>query len=188
MMKRRRGITLGELTASIVALGLALAAALSLQINGARSLNRIQSDISVSTPSAQAMRRVSETLRSAMSITLSSDGKTITYVLPKLTTTADTITGERELVFPLTSDGVTRSYTVSGGNLVSNPGGRILIRNISSTDPQSGSTQYNQVYNPFQSTTIGSRRAITITFICKEVANGKTRFARMKSTVLIQNS
>jgi Tfp pilus assembly protein PilW len=185
---KRRGISLAELLASMIAFLLALTAAISLQLTGSKSLNRIQSDLSVSTPSAQAMRRVSETLRSAMSITLSSDGKTITYILPKLTTTNDPVTGEKELVYPLVSDGVTRSFVVSGTNLVSNPGGRVLVRNISSTDPQVGSTQYNQTYNPFQSTTIGSRRAITITIICKEIANGKTRYARMKSTVLIQNS
>jgi len=184
----KRGMSLAELMASMIALLLALGAALSLQIGASRSMNRIQSDLSVSSPSAQAMRRVSETLRGAMTVSLSTDGKTITYVLPRTSTTADPITGEKELLFPLQSDGVTRSFVISGNRLISNPGGRVLIRNISSTDPNPNSTQYNQVYNPFQSTTIGSRRAITITLICKESANGAIRYSRMKSTVLIQNT
>lgn len=185
---KRRGFTLAELLASMIAMVIALTAVLALQMNASKSLNRMRSDLSVQGRSSQAMRRVADTLRQAMSVTLSSDGKTITYVLPKLTTTTDPVTGEKELFYPLTGDGVTRSFVVSGTNLVSNPGGRILIRNLSATDPQAGSTQYNKAYNPFQSTTIGSRRAITITFICSEIANGKTRYARMKSTVLIQNT
>lgn len=184
----KRGLTLAELMASMLALLMALGAALSLQVGASRSMNRIQSDLNVSSPSAQAMRRVSETLRGAMSVSISSDGKTITYLLPRVSSTSDPVTGEKELVFPLQSDGVTRSYVISGNNLISNPGGRVLVRNISSTDPRQGSTQYNQTYSPFQSTTIGSRRAITITLICKETANGAVRYARMKSTVLIQNS
>jgi hypothetical protein len=184
----RRGLTLTELLASIISMMLALTAALALQISVSKSMNRIQSDLSVSTKSSQAMRRVTENLRGAMSITLSGDGKTISYVLPKYATSSDPVTGEKELVYPLTSDGVARSFVISGTTLVSNPGGRVLVTNISSTDPQEGSTQYNLTYNPFQSTTIGSRRAITVTLICKETANGKTRYARMKSTVLIQNS
>lgn len=187
-MKKRRGFTLAELLASMVAFVMALGATFALQINASKSMTRVQSDMNVQTRSSQAMRRITDTLRQAMTVTLSSDGKTVTYTLPKLTTATDIVTGEKELVYPMVSDGVTRSFVVSGSNLISNPGGRILVRNISSIDPQTGSTQYNKVYNPFQSTTIGSRRAITVTLICSEVANGKVRYARMKSTVLIQNT
>jgi len=187
-MKKRRGFSLAELMASMVAMVMALGATFALQINASRSMTRVQTDMNVQNKSSLAMRRITDTLRQAMTVTLSTDGKTMTYTLPKLTTATDLVTGEKELVYPLVSDGVTRSFVVSGTNLVSYPGGRILVRNISAIDPQTGSTQYNKPYNPFQSTTIGSRRAITITLICSEVANGKVRYARMKSTVLIQNT
>jgi len=181
-------MTLIELMAALSVMSLALAGALTVLLQGLRSFQRIQADLTVSQPSAQAMRRISDTLRGAMSVSITNSGRTINYTLPVYLSTNDPVTGEREVRFPLQSDGVARSFSVSNGRLYAYPGGRVLAPNVQTTDPLSTSSQYNQAYAPFQSTTIGSRRAITVTLITLESAGGKNRFARMKSTVLIQNS
>ena len=185
----RRGLTLAELMATLGTLLMALVGAFMVMLTGMKSFQRTQADVSVSQPNAQAMRRIADTLRGAMSVTISNSGRTITYLLPRVSASADSATGEREVVYPFVSDGVVRSFSVdTAGRLVSQPDGRTLVRNISSTDPQQGSSQYNLIYAPFQSTTIGSRRAITITLISAESVAGTLRYARMKSTVLIQNA
>ncbi len=185
---KRRGLTLVELMATLAAAGMAIAGAFAVLLNSMQSFRRIQSDVSVSQPNSQAVRRITETLRGAFSITISNSGRTISYTLPAYTSIADPISGERELAFPLRSDGTARSFAVANGLLTANPGGRVLMRNVLATDPLPGSTQYNLAYAPFQSTTIGSRRAITVTLIAQETIRGKPRYARMKSTVLIQNA
>lgn len=187
-MSRRRGLTLIELTTTMAIATMAIGGALTLMVTGLKSFNKTRADINVSQPSAQAVRRVIDTLRGAMAVTITNSGKTITYQLPAYTSGADPDTGEKELRYPLRWDNVTRTYTVEGNKLVSYPGGKAIIKNLTATDPMPGSTQYGQAYAPFQSTTIGSRRAITVTFIALENASGKSRYARMKSTVLIQNA
>ncbi|MCC7435350.1 MAG: hypothetical protein IT363_11755 [Methanoregulaceae archaeon] len=187
-MSRRRGVTLIELMATLIAVVMAVAGAFAVMLGGLKSFQRTQAEVAVAQPNSQAIRRVVDTLRGAMSVTISNSGRTISYTLPARSATVDPVTGEQELVFPLTSDGVTRSFTVTNGQLVSQPGNRVLLRDVSAIDPLPDSSQFNQAYAPFQSTTIGSRRAITVTFIAAQPVAGETKFARMKSTVLIQNS
>lgn len=185
---RRRGLTLTELVATLGSMVLAVGGTFAVMLGGLRSFQKTDADIAVSQPNAQAMRRVVDTLRFARTVVISNSGKTITYTLPALTANVDPWTGEREIAYPVVSDGVTRSFSVANGKLTSEPGGRILLADVKATDPQQGSSQYSLAYAPFQSTTIGSRRAITVTFITQETVGGVSRFARMKSTVLIQNA
>lgn len=185
----RRGITLVELMAMLSVLALALGGAFMVMLTSLKAFKRTQADVNVSQPNAQAMRRIIDTLRGAISVTISNSGRTITYTLPAYTSTVDPVTGERELRYPFVSDGVVRSFYVStGGALRSTPDNKVMLRNVQSTDPDPGSSQYNLAYAPFQSTTIGSRRAITVTLIALETVAGTRRYARMKSTVLIQNA
>jgi Tfp pilus assembly protein PilW len=185
----RRGLTLVELMATLGTMLMAITGAFVVMLAGLKSFQRTQADVSVSQPNAQAMRRIADTLRGAMAVTILDSGRTISYQLPALTSSVNATTGEREFASPFVSDGVARSFSVStAGNLVSQPDGRTLLRNVRSTDPLPGSSQYNLTYAPFQSTTIGSRRAITVTLIALEGVAGTARYARMKSTVLIQNA
>lgn len=187
-MRTRRGFTLAELLATLVATTMALTGAFSLMLGGLKSLQRSQADVTVAQPNAQAMRRVADTLRSALSVTITNEGRTINYTLPLRSATADPVTGEREYVYPMVSDGVARSFIVANNRLTSQPDGRILLRDVTTVDPRPDSSQFNQAYAPFQSTTIGSRRAITVTLIALQQVAGESKYARMKSTVLIQNS
>lgn len=188
-MRRRtlRGITLMELTTGLGIMLFTLLATINLLIFGIRSFGKTTTDVTLSEKNAQGMRRVVESIRAAYSITITNEGATLTYSMPKRSTSLDPITGEYEYVVPMQSDGVTRNFRIVSGNLV-NEAGRVLVRNVTSRDPDPTSSQYNQVYAPFQSTTIGSRRAITVNFITKDQVNGSQRWARMKSTVLIRNS
>lgn len=188
-MRRRRqlGFTLMELMTGMGIMSFTLLVIVNLLIYGLRSFGKTTTDVSISQQNAQGMRRVSEMIRAAQSLSITNEGKKISFTLPKRASTTDPVTGEKEYVVPLVSDGVTRTYTVSGGNLTDQTG-RILVRKIATTDPDPNSSQYNQAYAPFQLTTIGSRRAVTINFITQDQVNGAQRWARMKSTVLIRNS
>jgi prepilin-type N-terminal cleavage/methylation domain-containing protein len=186
-MRNRRGFTLVELMTGMGILAITLLVIVNLLIYGIRSFGKTTTDVNISQQNAQGMRRVMESIRASVSVSISSDGKRIDYALPKIASTTDPVTGEKEVVIPIQSDGVNRYFLVSGGNLIDQTG-RVLVRSITATDPEPTSSQYNLTYAPFQSTTIGSRRAVTVTLITKEQVNGSQRWARMKSTVLIRNS
>jgi hypothetical protein len=163
--------------------------ALTLLVTGMKSFKKTTSDVDITNQNANALRRVSETLRQAMSVTISNSGKTISFTLPKMGAT-DPVTGEKELQEPLTSDGVARSYVVdfTGKTLKEMPSGRVMVTNICATDPQPGSSQYNQAYTPFQLTTIGSYRAITINLITTQNIISDQRYMRMKTTAVVRNA
>lgn len=187
-MRKRRGFTLTELLTSLGMMAFTLGAISSLFIFGLRSFQNTTTDTNLNQSNAQGMRRLTETLRSAMSITISNDGKTLSYTLPKLTAANDPQTGEKEFIIPLVSDGTNRTFTVnSSGNLIDSVGNRTLMKRIRATDPDPASSQYNQTYAPFSSTTIGSQRAITINLITAENVMGKLRYARFKTTVVLHN-
>lgn len=184
---RRAAFTLMELMVGMGIMSFTLLVIVNLLIYGLRSFGKTTTDVSISQQNAQGMRRVTESIRAAQTISITNEGKKVTYTLPQVSGNVDSITGEKEYVVPLVSDGVTRSFTISGGNLTDQTG-QVLVRKIATLDPDPTSSQYNQAYAPFQLTSIGSRRAVTINFITQDQVNGSQRWARMKSTVLIRNS
>ena len=139
---------------------------------------------------AQGMRKVIEVLRSATSVAINSDGTIITYTLPKMNTTNDTITGEKEMTDPVVSDGVSRTFTVNftAGTLTDSTSGRVIVRNINRTDPEPTSSQYNQQYVPFQMTSIGSIKGVTVNLITLERTSSGTNYLRLKTTTVVRNS
>ena len=186
-MRLRRGFGLAELMVGIGLLSFALFGTLALLITGLRSFARTSADMTNAEPTAQAIRRIIETIRPAMSVSVTNNGNTLNYTLPLRSSNTDPVTGEKEYVSPLTSDGVARSYTITNGNLVQNPGGRILVKGISSVDPDPTSSLYNQTYQPFTMTPMATRQGITINLITSALVDRKTRFAKMKTTVTLQN-
>lgn len=186
-MRKQRGLSLTELIVSSSLMVFTLIGVLALMISGLRSFERTTSDINLTQPNSQAVRRISETLRQALTVSISVDGTRVDYVLPKVGTAIDAYTGEKELITPLEPDGVKRSFEVKNGSLTSLPEKRLLLSGIDPVDPHTSSSQYKQTYRPFQSTTIGARNAVTINLITREDVNGKPRFTRMKSTVMVQN-
>jgi hypothetical protein len=185
---KRRGFSLAELSVSIGIIALTTFSITSLLLFGLRSMQRTTADVNNNQKGAQGMRRVAETLRSAMSTSISNDGRTITYTLPKVSNSLDAVTGEREFVIPKVSDGVSRMfYVTTSGSLIDSVTGRTLIKNIQLTDPDPNSSQYNQNYAPFSVVTLGSQKGITINLITSESVLGKLRYSRLKTTVLSHN-
>lgn len=187
-MRARKGFTVVELMIGLSILSFTMMATFGLLLTGLRSADQAMTDVELSQPNAQALRRISETVRRAVTVTVADSGYTLHYTLPKTTTGADLVTGEAELVVPVQGDGVARSFAVvSPGQLVVRPSSRVLVDRIISTDPNPKSSQYQKTYAPFSVTTIGSRRAITINLITQQLVNGKPRYSRLKTTVLVQN-
>ncbi len=186
----RRGFTLVEVLTGMFVMSIVMFASLALMITGTRTYMNVDADTTTSSPSAQAIREISLAIRNSMAVSLNSSGTVLSYTLPARSATADPVTGEKEFTDPLTSDGVARSYTVNftAKTLTDDVTGRKLVRDLSSTDPQPGSSQYNMAYTPFQLTTIGSKKAISINLITVETVRGQLRYTRMKTTVALRNT
>ncbi len=194
-IRRLRGITLPELVTTLGIMSLVLFAAVSLLLAGTRSYRRTGVDSDITIDNAQGLRKVAERLRGAMSATLSTDGTQITYWLPKYGSAVNPVTGELELQEPLASDGVERTFRVYFKNpslkngTLTNRSGKILVSGIDGKDPSPKSTQQGQAYRPFQLTTIGSLRAVTINLVTRGTGRiGSQRYVRMKTTVILRNS
>lgn len=185
---KRRGIALFELIVAMSMMAFVLFGIISLFVAGVKSLEKSNVDVNLGQKNAQGLRRVAETLRSAYSIVITNSGKTITYTMPLKTGYADAITGEVEFVTPLRSDNVNRTFNIVNGELIDSVGNRKLVKGIRSTDPDLQSSQYNQAYSPFQLTTIGSLRAVSINLITAGATSGGERYVRLKTTAVIRNA
>jgi hypothetical protein len=158
----------------------------------------VDSDLQKS--NATALRRITEALRGAMSATISADGRTLTYFLPVRRTVVEPLTGEFEIKDPPASDGLVRRFiveypssTLMQGTVTQvSPGkpNKVIVRGLFGKDPEKGSTQEQAEYRPFQVTTIGSLRAVTVTLVTQKekMPSGETRYVRMKTTVVLRNS
>jgi hypothetical protein len=163
---------------------------MALMVSGLTYMTRTSTDLTLSGKNALGLRWVSEYARGAMSATLSNSGKTVNFVMPVQAGTTDAYTGEKELSWPLTSDNVTRGFSVdfTAGTMTDLKSNKVIIKNISPIDPDPQSTAYNQAYTPFSFSTVGSRKVIVIQVITTEKINGVKRYIRMKNTVLLRNT
>lgn len=185
---RKRGFTLVELMVAMTIIGLLITGMMTVFSESMKSFYKTNTDINLVTQNSLGMQRVAGTLRSAVSMTISSDGTKVTYYLPKVSGAADAVTGEKEYLYPMVADTVAQSFTVSGGELKDDSSGRTLAKNVVLVDPDPKSSQYNKTYAPFQATTVGSRRALTINFITQDQVLGQPRYTRMKTTVILRNN
>ena len=184
---KRRGLTLVELMVGVSLFGMMAMSVLELYAGSLRFFMKTSTDVDLTNETATSVRYVTSKLRSAVSISIQNDGKKIIYSLPKYNNVVDAITGEKEISDPVISDGVARSFTVTNGVLRDDVTGKVLVKNLANKDPDPKSTQYNQVYSPFQLTTIGSRKAVTVTFITLKDSASEKRHTRMKDTVILRN-
>ncbi|MCX7799729.1 MAG: prepilin-type N-terminal cleavage/methylation domain-containing protein [Fimbriimonadales bacterium] len=184
---RQRAFTLTELLVSVGLLGLVVGGASALTIAGLRRYANTQADVDVTQSATLAAQTVVESVRQAMSVQIQNAGFRLVYELPALSATLDPTTGERELAEPLRSDGVQRAFSVQNGRLIDESTGRVVARGLVTVDPERSSTQYGQTVPPFQLTTIGSRRAITVNLIGLERTPAGQRYARFKTTFIVRN-
>lgn len=191
---RTRGFTLVELLVGMTIMGLLITGAMTVFAATMKNFYVTRTDIDLTTDNALGMQRVVDTLRGAYSIEILQGGTAVRYFLPLESNVIDPVTFEREFADPLQSDGIERWFVVENGQLISRGGAgtgnfdRELVENIVLIDPHPDSSQYNQTYAPFQLTTIGSRRALTINFITSDRVLDSIRYTRMKTTVIIRNS
>lgn len=185
---RRNAFTITELMVGLTILGLLTVGTLTVFSQTMTGFFRTKTDIELTSGNSLGMQRVAETLRSAYSMEIKNGGNTVEYYLPLKNAVADSTTGEREYFEPLQSDGVLKSFSVTGGKLIDDSSGRVLAENVVLIDPDPLSSQYNQTYPPFQLTTIGSRRALSINFITQQNVVESQRYTRMKTTVILRNN
>ena len=184
----KKGFTLVELMVAMTIMGLLVLGTMTVFSQAMTGFYRTKTDIDLAGKNSLGVQRVAETLRSAYSMTITNGGNQVVYFLPKRSNLVDADTGEKELVDPIQSDLVQRSFTVTGGKLIDDYSGRTLATNVVLIDPDPKSSQYNQTYAPFQLTTIGSRKALSINFITQDQVLGTPRYQRMKTTVILRNS
>ncbi|MBS1717058.1 MAG: prepilin-type N-terminal cleavage/methylation domain-containing protein [Armatimonadetes bacterium] len=185
---KRRGFSLIEMMSSMVIVSLVFLGLGAMLVNGMKGFSRSSNDITVTNANAQNMRRITDALRGAMGVNINGTGTQITFSYPKLSTTTDPVTGEKEQIIPVTSDGVLRSYTVDfAAGTLKDQNNRILVKNIISTDPQVGSSQYGQAYCPFNYSIIGGQQAVTINLITQTGLNSYKRYQRFKTTVFLRS-
>lgn len=184
---RRRAFSLTELLVSVALLGLVVGGASALSIAGLRRYANTQADVDATQEATLGAQTVVEAVRQAVSVQIQDGGFRLAYELPALAPSIDPTTGERELAEPLRSDGVARSFHVSGGRLIDGATGRVIAEGLTTVDPDPASTQYGQTVAPFQLTTIGSRRAITVNLIGRVDTPGGRRYARFKTTFIVRN-
>ena len=177
-----------ELMVGMTTMGLLIVGAMTVFAASMKNFYTTRTDIDLTTENSLGMRRVGDTLRGAYSVQVFNNGTQVQYSMPKEAPFIDPITLEKELLDPLESDGVARSFSIVNGQLIDDTDGRVLVENIVLIDPHPDSSQYSQVYAPFQLTTIGSKRALTINFITSDEVLDSVRYTRMKTTVIIRNS
>lgn len=183
---RQRGFSLVELIISLSLLLMGIVGFQMLFAAGIRTALKTNASTVLTQQNALGIRRVTGTLNEAISATISNGGTRIDYVMPKRAATNDTVTGQKEFIIPLEPDGVSRYFQVSSGRLL-DESGRTIVRDIVSAELDPNASNYGQSYQPFQFTTIGGTRAVTINFVTA-VTVGNRRYARMKSTVLLRNA
>lgn len=189
-MKTKRGSSMVEVLMGAILMMLLTLGTMSLLVSGLRYLKRTDGDVVNSGKNALGLRYISEYARAANTATISNSGSQINFTIPAISATTDTYTGEKELVYPMQSDGVTRGFKVdwSAGTLIDLRSNKVIAKNIASIDPDPKSTTYGQTYQPFSFSMVGSRKVIVIQLITRQRIAGSTRYTRMKNTVLLRNT
>ncbi len=191
-MRKKRGFTLPEVLVGSTLMSLLILYSLSLLTNTLRTMQKTDSRVEMSDKSANVLRKISEDLRAAFSVTVSSDGRTLTFTQPKLATTNDSVTGEKEFLTPIQSDGIIRNYTVnSSGQLRYWEGTgsqKTILTGILLKDPDPQSSKYNQDYNNFQFTKVGNRVAIQITLLTERNSFAGKQSNRMTALTFLRNA
>jgi hypothetical protein len=186
---KKRGSSLVEVMTGAGLMMLVTLGAVGLLVGGLQSFSRTSSDLTMTYDNSQGLRRIGENLREGINVTISESGSKIVFNKPAFSGSVDSITGEKEYIYPFTSDGVTRGYQVNftNGTVTDLQSGKVIVSNIASKDPDKNSSSYNQSYTPFTLTTVGSRKAIVMNLICSEKVGGSTRYQRMKVTYVMRN-
>lgn len=189
-MTRNRGISLVELLVGVTLMSLLFIVGMSLFTSSLSSLTRTDRRLDITESNALALRRVSEELRSAFTLSIEPSGQAIFYEMPEVDTTIDSVTGEREYLYPLRGDGITRRIYFQNGSLYHQVGtdkAREIADEVVTIDPDPYSSYYNKSYPMFSFANIGSANGLKIILIAESPISGEKTFNRQTVTVLMRN-
>lgn len=186
MNKRiRRGSSLIEVMVASGMTILIIGAAIATMLSGMRSWAQGESFIEAELDGHQAVKRISQEIREAVALSVSPDGRSISYQLPLRDPQGD-------FIVPAQSDGVNRIIYVSGNTRnrfdlfigpVANP--RLISRNVILTDP---SGVGNPAYRPFIAGPGAVTREVTVLIVTQTASvEGRPITHRVRENIYLRN-
>lgn len=157
---------------------ISIAAATLIYFSGMGSWAKGRGDIDSMASSQVAVKQVARELQEAISVTVSADGQTINYELPKKDVGGN-------YVSPAVSDGITRSFVINNGTLkqVINGTGRTLATNVLTKDPLT-----NQTFAPFEGDGNAVTRRVEVTLATeKDGQRSKKQSSCVSETIYLRN-
>ncbi len=177
-MKHARGFSIIEaLVASGISMG-AIAVTTFIYFSGMGSWAKGQGDIDSMASSQVIVKKVAKELQEAISVDVNASGLRVDYQLP-----AKDANGNYSS--PAVSDNVTRSFVVTGGNLihVNGPDSRILATNMLLKNPVN-----NLIFVPFKGDGNVISRRVQITFATEKLGQlHDKRSSCVTETIYLRN-
>lgn len=189
-MRKRRGYMLVEVLVGLGLLALLFIAGMSLFGTSLKSLRRTDTKLDLSQTNALALRKVTEEIRSAYSLDIEDEGRTIVYEMPDVMSNADPVTGEIEYKYPMVSDGIVRTVYFEEGKLwyrVGDGTPKVLADNIVGQDPDPESSYHGQDYPMFAFANVGAANGLKLIFITEDHVSGGKVYNRQTLTVFLRN-
>lgn len=182
--QKRMGATLVEVMIASALTAFVLTGALATLYTGMRSWVAGQSKIEAETDGSQAIRTISIELREAMSVTVASDGNSISYRLPKRDSNGD-------FIVPVEWDGVSRRVVVQPSGtkyalLIGVFGNEALLtKNVILVDPERAGSP---AYRVFTAGPGAITRSVNIQVVTR-TTNEKGGFInhRVRETLFLRN-
>ncbi len=147
---KKKGGTLIELMTAVCLSIIVLSAAISILFTGTASWANGIGNTNSENGAEMAVRSIAERIEPAMSVSVSPNGSTLTYELPKTNANGT-------YVLPLAWDGVTRTITSAHNSIIFTDGAsqQVLINSVIYTDPLSpGGISPYVVFTPTAGSTI----------------------------------
>lgn len=181
----RRGATLIEVMTASSMTVVIIGAAVAMMLSGSRSWAQGESYIAAELNGQQAMKRIAQDLREAMSVTVSTDGRSVTYRLPRRD-------GNGSFITPAVLDPtIYNCYVVANErgryDLFIGPvgGARRISSNVVLTDPEGIN---NPVYRPFTPGLGTVTRQITLMVVTQTASLGERGIThRVRERIVLRN-
>lgn len=181
---RRRGVTTLEILIGLSLTAIVLLGGVIALLSTMHAWYRGEARIQVELASTQALQHIRDRLREAMSVSVDTDGRGITFRLPVRDS-------EGKYKLPPEWDGIERRiYVDANGKLISFDGERetVLLDDVVFTDRRGG--QEGPLYLPFTSGGGAIVRQVTVHLVTEKMlrAEGETAYGRVRETILLRNT
>ena len=134
-LRRKRGTSLIEVLTAASISALVLVGGVGAFMAGMMSWMKGVGAMDSISKSQDSVKMIAQQLREAMTVNVSADGNTCTYVLPQKDESGS-------YVIPLAADTTSRSFSLSNGSLIQTIGGnsQTITTNVLATDPTTNSS------------------------------------------------